>query len=117
MTKKDPIIIYNFYVKHISMCIFTEMQRQIILVLLQLQFQSDISESLSTTNQLIMCNELQITGVGTQQILHICTPLASIFPLLLISILQVTIWAYILQEHLSDNTANPLESSSMQYPY
>lgn len=48
-----------------------------------------------------MYNELQITGVRKQQILHICTPLASVFPLLLILTLQVTIWTYILQEHLT----------------
>lgn len=98
------------------MHIFTEMQRQIILVSLQLQFQSDISESLSTTNQLIMYNELQITGVRTQQILRTCTPLAPVFPLLLILTLQVTIWT-LYSSGASDNTANPLESSGMQYPY
>jgi len=48
-----------------------------------------------------MYNELQITGVRTQQMLRICTPFESVFPLLLILTLQVTICTYILQKHLT----------------
>jgi hypothetical protein len=110
VTKKDLIIIYKCYVIHIPMCIFTEIHRQIIHV--SIQFQIDISDSLSTTNQLCTMN-YRPQGYGHSKYSIFCTPLASTFPLMLILILQVTIWTCILQR-ASDNAANPLESSGLQ---